>query len=69
MAECSESLNNPSNEGKENQKMWPISSSAGKSVCHVQNFDQTKVCEDFSNPLMLKAIFNIQFHTDWLCES
>lgn len=69
MAECSESLNNPLNDGKENQKMLPASSSAGKSVYYVQNFEQTKACEDFNNPLMLKAIFNIQFHTDWLCES
>jgi hypothetical protein len=46
MAECSESLNDPVNEGKENQKMLPVSSPAGKSIYYVHNFEQTKACED-----------------------
>lgn len=66
MAECSESLNDPLNEGKENQKMLAVSSPAGMSIYYVQNFEQTEACEDISNPLMLKPIVNIQFHTDWL---
>jgi hypothetical protein len=30
MAVYSESLHNPLNEGKENRKIWPVSSPAGK---------------------------------------
>jgi hypothetical protein len=69
MAKFSERLNGPLTEGKENQKMWSVSSPAGKTVYHVLNFEWTNACENPSTLLMLKAISNIQLHTDWLCKS